>query len=107
MVNPETGKLSDYEEIWKDEEYKDALFLKNIAGTVWQARVGHSQVALGRTHGTFWAWQAEQIVDGPSWSIVHSTPDTSVTYLPSGEGWGKGDTVEWNGDIWTVLEYIK
>lgn len=51
MVNPQTGKMASYEEIWRDEEAEEAdtvLFVKNVGGTTWRACVGRWQLALGR-----------------------------------------------------------
>ncbi|KAF8172825.1 hypothetical protein K438DRAFT_1851199 [Mycena galopus ATCC 62051] len=47
MVNPATGILTAYEEIWRDEECSEALFVRNIAGSVWRARAGHQEKLLG------------------------------------------------------------
>ncbi|KAJ6524492.1 hypothetical protein B0H19DRAFT_898240, partial [Mycena capillaripes] len=61
MVNPATGILTPYEEIWRDEECDEAVFVRNVEGSVWRARVGEWQLALGRTvRGEFWAWQAQK-----------------------------------------------
>ncbi|KAJ7712495.1 hypothetical protein B0H16DRAFT_1260276, partial [Mycena metata] len=60
MVNPSTNLMTKYEEIWRDEECKEAVFVTNISGSVWRARAGTWQLALGRTHGHFWAWQAQR-----------------------------------------------
>ncbi|KAJ6598683.1 hypothetical protein B0H10DRAFT_1826065, partial [Mycena sp. CBHHK59/15] len=63
MVNPATGRVTAYEEVWRDEESGAALFVRNAAGTVWRARVGDWQLGLGRWRGggPFWAWQAERV----------------------------------------------
>ncbi|TFK37664.1 hypothetical protein BDQ12DRAFT_151671, partial [Crucibulum laeve] len=41
MINPETGKMTPYEEIWEEEELEEdtrALFIKNAIGSAWYAR---------------------------------------------------------------------
>ncbi|KAJ6553966.1 hypothetical protein DFH09DRAFT_1166349 [Mycena vulgaris] len=66
MVNPATGALTAYEEVWRDEESASALIMRSVASaalpvSVWRARVGDWQLALGRCRGgEFWAWQAER-----------------------------------------------
>ncbi|KAF8064125.1 hypothetical protein FPV67DRAFT_203492 [Lyophyllum atratum] len=112
MVNPETGKITPFEEIWLDEEEKDAetvLFLKNDSGTTWQARVGGWEIALGRAKdGVFWAWQAEKL--GEEWTIRYSTTSVvhgHIVHLPNNrevEDWKEGSIVEWAKDKWEVLE---
>lgn len=115
MINPATGKMTPFEEIWLDEEEKDGrtvLFIRNAAGTAWQARVGNWEIALGREKdGVFWAWQAEKL--GGEWTIKYSTTSVvheRVAYLPDdrdakdAKGWEEGSSVEWGGDTWLVLE---
>jgi len=111
MVNPLTGRLSPYEEIWKDKESDEGLFIRNTRMTKWQARVGAHQLALGRDDkGRFWAWQAEWDSGKVEWKLKYSTEsaDNFVRFLPGGsriEGWLDGDRMEWNGDEWDVLEH--
>lgn len=114
MIDPHSGKMTPFEEIWKDEEEEDGetvLFLRNATGTKWQARVGKWQMAMGRDNsGIFWAWQAEKHYSG-RWIIKHSTgdiQDEKVVWLPEKESavgrWVEGSTVEWQGENWVVLE---
>jgi hypothetical protein len=116
MMNPGTGKMASYEEVWKDEETGEAdavLFMKNVEGTTWRARVGKWQLALGRgIDERFWAWRAEEGTEG--WNIRDSTEsDTcgnAVKLLPEGsdlDGWVEGTTVTWNTEGWVVLERNK
>ncbi|KAJ3891579.1 hypothetical protein GG344DRAFT_65309 [Lentinula edodes] len=109
MMNPETGRLTAYEEVWQDEssDSNQAIFLQNVKYTSWYARVGHWQLALGRdSAGVFWAFQAHSI-DG-DWMVVHNlgvTNSGTVTLLPEDTShWAEGRVLEWNGDRWLVLE---
>ncbi|KAG5638401.1 hypothetical protein H0H81_000178 [Sphagnurus paluster] len=109
MINPATRKMTPFEEIWLDQEERDektVLFVKNISGTSWQARVGDWQTGLGRgKDGVFWAWQAEK--EGSGWTTKYSTVSAYITYLPDGlsiGGWEEGSVVDWVGDKWIVLE---
>jgi len=110
MVNPATGVVEAYEEIWREEECHDGVFVRNVASSVWRARVGTMQLALGRTPGPkceFWAWQAEK--SGEGWVVGYATPglDAEVAdyFLPEDcSGWQAGSTVEWRGETWVVLE---
>lgn len=111
MLNPETGKIAPFEEIWRDEEVMDAeavLFVKNTVGTKWQARVGKWQHAMGRgENGVFWAWQGEKEGDG-NWSVRYLTDARVVVkWLPVGGdmgGWKEGSVVRWEDDDWEILE---
>ncbi|KAJ7153589.1 hypothetical protein C8R43DRAFT_1002674 [Mycena crocata] len=115
MVNPETGALTGYEEVWRDEEFTTALFVRNVARSVWRARVGGQQLALGRTNtGEFWAWQAKK--KGDAWVCAYSTINSHdgglaadvnfFAFLPEDSDcreWETGLTVEWMGETWEVL----
>ncbi|KAF9460448.1 hypothetical protein BDZ94DRAFT_1311463 [Collybia nuda] len=110
MINPETGKVTAFEEIWKDEEVVDVeavLFVRNTAGTKWQARVGRWQHAMGRKDGIFWAWQGEKENNG-NWTVRYSTDvGVAVKWLPMNEDtddWVEGSMVQWEGDNWFILE---
>ncbi|KAJ7248899.1 hypothetical protein B0H12DRAFT_713991 [Mycena haematopus] len=112
MVNPATGIMTPYEEIWRDEDYDEAVFVRNVAGSVWRAWVGPWQLALGRTpRSEFWAWQASKNGSGQeAWTRTFSTPpmgsdSSEETYLPQDcQLWEKGSTIEWAGDHWVVLD---
>ncbi|KAG6843951.1 hypothetical protein H0H87_011457 [Tephrocybe sp. NHM501043] len=113
MINPETGKMTPFEEIWRDEEEMDAssvLFIKNTLGTTWQGRVGNAQMGLGRGRdGAFWAWQAEKEANS-KWVVRYATRNTDkerITYLPDYQEtveWKEGTSVKWAGDMWVLLE---
>ena len=126
MVNPVTGKMTPYEEIWEESELEPAppdydaantlptraLFIRNVAGTVWRARVSQWQLALGRdAEGRFWAWQAVKrsipaAKSAGEWDVIYSTADKSTVRLLSeeSESWQKGEEKDCNGDIWVVLD---
>ncbi|RDB23851.1 hypothetical protein Hypma_009225 [Hypsizygus marmoreus] len=113
MIDPRTGKITPFEEIWRDREEGDpgsVLFIRNVSGTIWQARVGRWQMGLGRRRdGVFWAWQAERDHES-KWKIKHSTEGVAtdeVVWLPESgkiKEWLEGSTVMWLGDEWIVLE---
>lgn len=130
MVNPETGKMTPYEEIWEEPALESgspdydtsntanstpqpprALFIRNIAGTVWRARVNQWQLALGRdAEGRFWAWQAVEqsgtAAAASEWNVIYSTGDKSTVRLlpPDLEAWKEGKEKAWDGDVWVVLD---
>ncbi|KAJ7619394.1 hypothetical protein FB45DRAFT_1033257 [Roridomyces roridus] len=104
MINPTTGTLTKYEEVWRDLESNSALFLRNTSASVWRARVGNWQLALGRTDGEFWAWQAERSGPEQPWVLKYSTKASPETFLPdSCLGWEAGTTIEWCGESWEIL----
>jgi hypothetical protein len=107
MINPATGILTSYEEIWRDEEHTDAVFVRNAAGSVWRARAGPWQLALGRNAvGEFWAWQAQKNASEEVWTRRFSTHlgVGSEEYLPEEcLRWEQGSAVEWGGERWLVL----
>ncbi|KAJ4487731.1 hypothetical protein J3R30DRAFT_3695324 [Lentinula aciculospora] len=107
MVNPETRKITAYEEVWRDEKSNSdgAVFLQNVTSNGWYARVGSWQLALGRNSAdVFWAFQAHLL--DQRWDIVHSVGFTdSVTLLPEDiSDWTEGEEVTWNSDRWRILE---
>lgn len=113
MIDPRSGKMTSFEEMWKDEEEmsgETVLFVKNLSGTVWQARVGKWQLAMGRNKdGNFWAWQSEKVQDR-EWLVRYSTSGIRperLRWLPEQQGtagWVEGSHVAWEGDQWVVLE---
>ncbi|KIK59597.1 hypothetical protein GYMLUDRAFT_169498 [Collybiopsis luxurians FD-317 M1] len=107
MINPATGKMTEYEEVWRDEKSigGTTLFLRNTTSTSWYARVGDWQLALGRdSAGHFWAFQA-QLSDN-EWMITHKTDvSDGIALLPEiSEDWVEGVQVQWNNDKWIILE---
>lgn len=112
MVDPGTGRVTAYEEIWVEKELADpkfeggALFVANKARTAWRARVGGWQMGLGRRDGAFWAWQAVWNF-GEKWEERYSVggDGADVVFLPKGGGlWREGECVQWEGDEWDVIE---
>ncbi|KAF5389948.1 hypothetical protein D9757_003622 [Collybiopsis confluens] len=112
MINPATGKLTAYEEIWRDVEVvgsadgNTSLFLHNADGTSWYARVGDWQLALGRDSAdNFWAFQARR--SDKKWVVERSTRPTGAIILLSDDilkNWAEGSKVQWNEDHWLILE---
>ncbi|KAJ7145997.1 hypothetical protein C8R44DRAFT_756301 [Mycena epipterygia] len=117
MVNPVTGMVTGYEEVWRDEESTTALFLRSVTSSVWRASVGDTwQLGLGRSGGEFWAWQAARNGPGEAWRRRYSTAlgpgshDVTQAFLPEdggSENWEVGSTVEWLGERWEVLLHQK
>lgn len=113
MVNPDTGIMTRYEEIWSDEELEgvQATFIKNGAGTRWQASVGNWQMGMGRTDGKFWAWQATKNSSSGQWSILFITPkmvdEIPLKFLPEifDSEWVEGSEIVWEGERWNILEH--
>jgi hypothetical protein len=108
MINPETGVITPYEELWKDDEAEESIFLKNESGTAWYAKVGSFQLGLGRheSDGKFWAWQAEKL-EGTGWVIRHSIGKDMATTncLPDDtSAWQSVGKIQWAGESFSVLE---
>jgi hypothetical protein len=110
MINPETGKVTAFEEIWRDEEEMDpttVVFVKNVRGTEWQARVGGWQCAMGRGEdGVFWTWQGERGGNG-KWDSRYATDSDRkmIRWLPEDiTHWEEGSVVRWEDDDWEILE---
>lgn len=110
MVNPATGKMTPYEEVWIDGDEAPGLFVSR--SSAWQGRVGNWQLALGRDDDVFWAWQAKRAESG-GWNLVYSTDagksvERLVNFLPEGEAskdWKADSLVSWKGEIWKVIEH--
>ena len=116
MVDLRTGRVTSFEEVWKDEEETDGrtvLFMRNISGisgTAWRGRVGKWQLALGgEDDGVFWAWQGEN-VGGREWVVRNATAgmrSEMSKWLPEHDEipeWVEGSEVTWEGEQWVVLE---
>lgn len=100
MVNPATGTVAEYEEIWQEEEAPDATIVRRLDGGVWKAYVGRWQLEVGRDERGCWAWQARQ-VEGGQWEVLHRTENApAAEVLP----FGHADLVEWAGVDWEILE---
>lgn len=97
MVNPDTGMMTAYEEIWRDETDENYLFVKSHDGNSWLARVGQWHLGLGRDEGGFWAWQSLLGPDG-TWSLKNCTQsgEKHVYILPASS--------EVPSEDWIVLE---
>ncbi|KAL0950326.1 hypothetical protein HGRIS_010296 [Hohenbuehelia grisea] len=113
MVNPETGKMTDYEEIWEDIDHdcgngSSSLFLRSDDSRTWQARVGDYETAMGRHEdGAFWAWRAKRSDGNEAWKLIRAVGDGPVNHLPGPEltkDWELGTTVNWSNSNWTVLD---
>ncbi|KJA17150.1 hypothetical protein HYPSUDRAFT_146874 [Hypholoma sublateritium FD-334 SS-4] len=118
MVNPATGRVAPYEEVWRERPTGSGgvLFVANAARTTWRARVGAWEVALGRGEdGGFWAWYAEWIDGagngggGLGWRVPRCAGvregRAGVVLLPLADGrWVNGARVSWQGEEWDVLE---
>ncbi|KAF3941910.1 hypothetical protein ABW19_dt0203846 [Dactylella cylindrospora] len=80
MVNPDTGELTDYQEVWKDVvpekgsrvefwEYSGGYSVgeddRGIIGIV-----GGYAIGVGRTEGEFWTWRAVD-VEKEGWRLVY------------------------------------
>ncbi|KDR74163.1 hypothetical protein GALMADRAFT_71257 [Galerina marginata CBS 339.88] len=120
MVNPETGQMTAYEEIWEDIQVvqheesastKSNIFIKNIGGTKWQAVVENWQLALGRDQdGVFWAWQAVKVSETGNeekkvWKVIYSSPagQRKIVFLPKETEIWRKESVEWNNDFWQFV----
>ncbi|THU85642.1 hypothetical protein K435DRAFT_764012 [Dendrothele bispora CBS 962.96] len=105
MVNPETGIKTPYEEVWQDIECADSqgLLLRNSAGTEWYGQVGDWQLAVGRSNGNFWAWQACR--EKSEWKVKNCTRTANFKLLPKeSEDWKAGTVIAWEDQEWNILE---
>ncbi|KAF9031802.1 hypothetical protein BDZ89DRAFT_948515 [Hymenopellis radicata] len=70
MVNPATGQMAAYEEIWRDETHDEYLFVKNYEGNKWWRASGIGILASDVTSRAFGRGRRrERTAHGPS-SIV-------------------------------------
>lgn len=99
MINPATGQMAKYEEVWRDEKSGKCLFVRNLQQTAWYARVGRWHLGLGRDDEDFWAWRAFCDEDSGVWEVKNLTKggEKHVWILPE-------DPTEIHGP-WEVLEY--
>ncbi|KAL1740968.1 hypothetical protein HDZ31DRAFT_46423 [Schizophyllum fasciatum] len=102
MANPDTGALTDYEELWREEEAPHATIVRRLDGSVWKAHVGNWQLEVGRNDHHCWAWQASWGGGSPDWHILHRTANVGeAKFLPDKHR----QLLEWAGDDWEILEY--
>ncbi|KAL1738611.1 hypothetical protein HDZ31DRAFT_50717 [Schizophyllum fasciatum] len=102
MVNPDTGALTDYEELWREEEASHATIVRRGDGRVWKAHVGNWQLEVGRDDRSCWAWQACWRGGSANWHVLHKTENVGeATFLPDGHH----RLLEWARDYWEILEY--
>lgn len=108
MVNPTTGKVEQYEEVWRDEKVPRgaravaAVLIKNekIQG-VW-VRVGRwcqgvVDVGDGKVNASRWMFQESEWVEVERYG--------QADWLPSPHGCTLQDTyIRWGNDDWTVEE---
>jgi hypothetical protein len=78
MLNPATGRIERYEEIWIDAEVKSGIVEKNEKGDRWAAQAGEHKIAIGFDQGVFWAYQ------------VKADIQQHATKLPDGVHWEQG-----------------
>ncbi|KAJ7584353.1 hypothetical protein C8J56DRAFT_150322 [Mycena floridula] len=106
MVNPATGVMTRYEEIWRDQHEESILIIRDLEESSWYARAGRWQLAIGRSiSGDFWAWQACKEGQDDKWTVQHSTDGAEAQFLPNAtKEWKHGLTVDWAGQSWLVLE---
>ncbi|KAK6542752.1 hypothetical protein TWF694_006693 [Orbilia ellipsospora] len=79
MVNPETGIVTEYEEVWRDRqpdvgsevtvwEYGDDETGPENRGFL--AVVGEHALGVGRVDGAFWTWRALKNGEAGDWRVV-------------------------------------
>ncbi|KAL1731485.1 hypothetical protein EV714DRAFT_271722 [Schizophyllum commune] len=101
MVNPATGALTEYEEVWQEEEAPDAIIVRRRDGSVWKARVGGWHLEVGRDERGCWAWQA-RLAEGGQWEVLRRTESApAADFLPVEHA----KLVEWAGEDWEILEF--
>ena len=101
MVNPATGALTEYEEIWKEEEAPDATIVRRRDGSVWKACVGGWHLEVGRDERGCWAWQA-RLNEGGQWEMLRRTESAPAADVLPVE---HAKLVEWAGEDWEILEF--
>ncbi|KAF3903548.1 hypothetical protein AA313_de0201969 [Arthrobotrys entomopaga] len=79
MVNPETGVVTEYEEVWRDREprggsevvfweYGDDETGPESRGFL--AVIGEYALGVGRVDGVFWTWRAVREGEAGEWRVV-------------------------------------
>jgi hypothetical protein len=99
MINPATGRITPFEEVWTDEEVAEGILISTLDHTQWRARAGPYEVAIGRNGSRFWAWFA---IDGSiRWLCGIKTSEIKLLGDLTTE-WKPGHDYEWNHESWHV-----
>ena len=107
MLNPRTGSMMPYEEIWRDlpVQGKSLVLLKSM-GDIDKAFIGRIGVwfqGIGTENGVVNA--ARRKYEGGEWRTVFSIgTDQSLPLIFEQHGWKKGDEIEIAGRWWKVLD---
>jgi len=105
MVNPSTGVLMAYEEIWRRLAVaeKEVVLLESVGDSdkTFLGRIGIWFQGIGTTEGKVHAIRAE--LKSGEWETVFVFGDRKKVPLCSGtEGWRTGDVVQVGNRWWTV-----
>jgi hypothetical protein len=96
MLNPDTGRVEEYEEIWHDVEPLSGTivaFLEKYDGSVIVGIIGAQRAGVGR--GSAWRMESGRLV-----FAVGETEGTDIA-IPVGQPVERGDKF----GQWTVREY--
>lgn len=115
MVNPETGKMSEYREVWRDPPVPPGSMVRfweqrgvhqETTGMI--GRVGKDALGVGRDRPDdgLWTWRLRH--DDHGWHTVFEEPVGASRHgralLERADEPGEGEQVEVGSETWTVLE---
>jgi hypothetical protein len=112
MINPDTGELMSYEEVWRTlpvvEGHKGFMLLESMGDRdkCFVGRIGKWFQGIGTREGVVSAVRQE-LVDGKEWEVKFLKGDADVVPLfneEEGGSWKIGDQVEVGGRMWQVLD---
>jgi len=110
-MNPDTGKVMAYEEVWRDIPGSGTgyILLESVGenNKTYIGRVGNYFQGIG-TQGSRVCAKRAEFKDG-NWETTFSIGDGNFLPLFDEHNiiWKEGDEIECNGRLWKVLDYGK
>lgn len=106
MVNPSTGHLEKYEEVWSDEPSHQILILRSVssADTEWVAQSDKWQIGVSRTvQDGLKAWVGERGRQPDELELRYQYPMEWRPPLQIIPDLGRELVVTWRGRRWEVV----
>lgn len=107
MMNPETGRIMAYEEIWRTIPVDGKRFIllesSGAKDKTFIGRIGNYFQGIGTTDGRINARRSE-LING-NWEVLFSIGDeNTLPIIEEQESWKEGDEIEFQRRLWRILD---